>query len=241
MSKFLACLLVVVAMLVMWPPRRVTGVGFSERRVTIPVERVRRFIFRRAGSAARRAAAVQWIDAVVGELRAGRPVRSALIYAEATRVAGSSRSGRATDALCPRTVGAARLGGDLAVALRTDAREQQLAVFGHVAACLCIAESSGAGLVVALDHVIASARADEEVRFEVESQLAAPRATARLLATLPIVGLLLGTALGAAPLRWLTGSLIGLATLSLGVLGVASGTWWTSRMVASIERDLAAG
>ena len=238
MTQFVTALLVVVATLVMWPPRRATANRISLPSFTSFIDGVRHRFSRRAGSAARRAMAVQWIDAVVGELRAGRPVRSALIYAEATRVGGSPR---ASDPLCPRTVGAARLGGDLSLALRADAREQGLAVFAHVAACLSIAESSGAALVVALDHVIASARADEEVRFEVQSQLAAPRATARLLATLPVVGLLLGTALGAAPLSWLTGSPVGFATLILGTLGVAVGTWWTSRMVASIERDLAAG
>ena len=86
--------------------------------------------------------------------------------------------------------------------------------------------------------MVASARADEEVRHEIAAQLAAPRATARLLAVLPIVGLILGTALGASPIAWLTGSLIGWVVLGAGLVGIATGLFWTSRMVAALERDL---
>ena len=102
------------------------------------------------------------VDAVVADLRAGRPARVALV--------------EQGDAVCPRTVAAVRLGGDVVAALDSDAREQSLPLLGQVAACWSVAESSGAGLVAALEQVVAAARADEEIRAEVASQLAAPRA-----------------------------------------------------------------
>ena len=171
--------------------------------------------------------AIRWVDALVAELRAGRPPRTALVAASAT-----------STSLCPRATGAARLGGDVAQALRDDAAESRQSILTQVAACWAVSETSGAGLVAALEQVVAGARADEEVRHEIEAQIAAPRATARLLAVLPLVGIALGTALGASPLTWLTGSAIGLAVLAAGLLGIAGGLIWTSRMVSALEREV---
>ena len=186
---------------------------------------VRRPWARSRARSLRRRQAVSWVDGVVAELRAGRPARVALT--------------EQPDAPCLRAVAAVRLGGDVVEALHADALEQDLPLFAHVAACWAVAESSGAGLVAALEQVVASARADEEIRAEISAQLAAPRATARMLAALPVFGLLLGSSIGASPVGWLLGSPIGWAVLVVGLVEIAAGLWWTGRMVASIEVDLA--
>ena len=209
------------------PPRLSTGALRRPAIAAALVASVTSQMSGRQSRITRRALTIRWVDALVAELRAGRPPRLALQSAASASMPP-----------CPRTVGAARLGGDVVSALRADAREQGQSLLNHVAACWSVAENSGAGLVLALEHVVASARADEEVRHEIAAQLAAPRATARLLAVLPIVGLILGTALGASPIAWLTGSLIGWVVLGAGLVGVATGLFWTSRMVAALERDL---
>ena len=69
-------------------------------------------------------------------------------------------------------------------------------------------------------------------------QLAGPRATARTLATLPLIGLLLGVLMGADPIGWLLGSALGLGCLAGGAVLTGLGILWTSRIAAGVERQL---
>ena len=236
----IAALLMAAAMAVLLPDtrrfRQAGGASDAQRSPTHELAALvrvgQRLVNRRHVQAQARARAVRWIDAVVAELRAGRPPRLALIAASEAVAGGDA------PALCPRTAAAASLGGDVASALLTDAQATRMPVLSHVAACWSVAENTGSGLAPALEQVLESARADEEVRGEIEAQLAAPRATARLLAVLPLVGLLLGTSLGAQPIAWLTSSTLGLVVLALGLGEIALGLWWTSRMVSSLEREI---
>ena len=59
---------------------------------------------------------------------------------------------------------------------------------------------------------------------------AGPRATARLLAGLPFLGLIMAAVLGADPLAFLFGTLPGLACLLAGVGLNATGALWTHRL-----------
>jgi tight adherence protein B len=110
-------------------------------------------------------------------------------------------------------------------------------VLAQVAACWLVG-AGGAGLVDAIQHVAASARAAEDVRVEMEAQLAGPRSTARLLSILPVVGLGLGIMLGADPVSWLVGSMPGRICLALGIALTLIGTWWTGRIAVGVERRL---
>ncbi len=175
--------------------------------------------------AACRAAAVELTAALAAELRAGQSVRPAL-----ERAAQS-----APGTVCPRAVGAARLGGDVPSALRRDCDEQGLPVLRSLAALWQVGEQSGAGLAEAADRLAAAEAAGESVRRELSTQLAGPRATARVLAGLPILGLLLGSGLGASPIRWLTGTPWGLLILVAGCALEVAGIWWTSRLTRSVE------
>ncbi len=101
-----------------------------------------------------------------------------------------------------------------------------------VAAALALADDVGAPLADVLDTLAAGLRAEADVDGEVEAALAAPRATARLLAVLPLVGVGLGQAIGAAPLRVLVltgpGRVSAVGGLTLALVGVL----WTRRLVA---------
>ena len=64
--------------------------------------------------------------------------------------------------------------------------------------------------------------------------MAGPRATAMVLAALPAVGVLLGQAMGAAPLAVLTGGGTGGIMLVVGVGLACAGLLWTDAIVAEV-------
>jgi tight adherence protein B len=59
-----------------------------------------------------------------------------------------------------------------------------------------------------------------------------------MLALLPALGLLLGVAIGGDPLGWLLGTPLGWACLVAGLLLIATGLAWATRIVARTERLL---
>ena len=61
------------------------------------------------------------------------------------------------------------------------------------------------------------------------------RASARMLAALPLFGLLIGHWIGAEPVTWLLGSWIGRLVLVAGVGLQLLGLAWLRRMVAGVE------
>lgn len=208
------------------PSARRDGVSRVRRRAVDLAARVRLGAGGRRRATARRARALDTAAALAAELRAGQPVRDAL-----ARAAQSHRP-----PVCPAAAAAAVWGGDVPAALRADARATGLPLLRGLAACWEVGESSGAGLAAAVERLVASARSGEEVRVALEAQLAAPRATARLLATLPAIGVLLGTLLGADPLGWLLGGGLGSVCLALGLLLTVLGLVWTGRIAAGVER-----
>jgi tight adherence protein B len=178
----------------------------------------------RAG--ARRAAELEWVESVVAELRAGADPVGALVAAESA----------APRPVAPGAAVAVRSGADVAVALERDAGSS--ALMRGVAACWSVAQGSGAGLAAALLSLADSARAAEAVRRELHAGLAEPRATALVLAALPLVGLAMGVALGADPLAWLLGTTAGNAVLALGMALECLGAWWAWRIAARLEAEL---
>jgi tight adherence protein B len=165
---------------------------------------------------------------VVADMRAGQPPSRALERALSDRDAD----------LATRTLAASRWGGDVVEALREDSRASSLPILAAAAACWSVAASQGAGLADALDRLVAQDRRAEEVRRQLDAHLAAPRATARMLALLPALGIVLGLAVGGDPIGWLVGTPLGWACLGLGLLLIAAGLAWASRIVARTERLL---
>lgn len=200
----------------------------------VPV--LRRALRRRAEQVAAEqgAAAVSALcGTVAGDLRAGRPPHTAL--ADAVEAAAWA----ATPELAPGAAvltSAARFGGDVPQALRSAARSHEgLRGLAAMAACWQVAVDGGAGLAAALDRVAAALRAEAEQREDLRAQLAGPRATAVLLALLPVFGLVLGSGLGADPAAVLLHTPAGLTCLAAGAALEWAGLAWTARIIRTAE------
>jgi len=105
------------------------------------------------------------------------------------------------------------------------------AVLGRLAAGWQLGESAGAPLGAVLAQADRVARAGLTQRRQLAALLAAPRATAALLAALPVVGLALGAAIGARPLAVLLDTPVGQGALLAGVVLELAGLAWTGRIV----------
>ncbi len=171
-----------------------------------------------------RAATIEALGALAAELAAGQPPATALV-----RAAGEPP-------VWPHATAAVRMGGEVPAALRLDGTGRP--ALRQLAACWQVAAQTGSGLASSVDQLARSSRRAEQVRGELEAQLAAPRATARLLAGLPLVGVAFGVLLGADPLGWLLGSAAGRLCLAGGVALTVAGAWWTGRIAARVERLL---
>lgn len=108
-------------------------------------------------------------------------------------------------------------------------------VAAALAACR-LASRTGAPLAEVIDVVvggIAEAAEADELR---RTALAGPRASARLLAWLPVGGVALGTMLGADPVGVLLGGGVGGLCLIGGGLLFLAGRRWVAALVADAER-----
>lgn len=166
---------------------------------------------------------------LAAELRAGRPLGDAL--AAAADVAhGPSR------VLLVEAGAAAQLGGDVPAVLRRATESAVPEVLAGLAACWQVCARSGSGLAAAVERLAEGCRQREEQRRAVEAALAGPRATAGLLALLPLAGIGLAAGLGAHPLHVLLGTPAGLVCLGLGLGLDGLGMLWTRRLVARAAR-----
>jgi tight adherence protein B len=120
--------------------------------------------------------------------------------------------------------------------LRAAATRPGAEALGWLAAVWAAAEDSGAPMGQAVSRLAQAARAARARRGEVAAELAGPVASARLLAALPVLGLVLGAGLGAQPLAFLTGPGWGRAVLAAGVALDAVGLWWVGRLARAAER-----
>lgn len=179
------------------------------------------------------------LDAFTGELRAGRSPTHALRAAVDTREAAPI-SRTAVDRPDPVTgvlllaAATAELGGDVPGALRgarVGRSSGVAAVFDRIAAGWQVSERSGASLGSVLERVALDLRSRRRHQRQVAAHLAGPRATGLLLALLPGFGVLLGTAMGAAPLTVLFHTPAGQAALISGMLLEVAGVAWTARIL----------
>ncbi|WP_163544638.1 type II secretion protein F [Occultella kanbiaonis] len=122
---------------------------------------------------------------------------------------------------------------ELAERVGHGADEAQVA--GAIAACR-IAHRVGTPLADVLERCASGLVESAEAASARRAALAGPRSTARLLAWLPLAGVLLGTGLGADPLGVLLGGGIGGWCLVLGVGLVVVGRRWVATLVRRAER-----
>ncbi|MGW0393375.1 type II secretion system F family protein [Streptomyces sp. NPDC003042] len=181
---------------------------------------------------ARAAEVVALCGAVVGELRAGAQPGQALLAAMRRTAAGPGGPG----AVEAGVLAAAAFGGDVAGALREASREPGAEGLAGMAACWRVSVDGGAGLAAGLDRMEGALRAERDREESLRAQLAGARSTAVVLALLPLVGLLIGTGLGADPLRVLLHSPVGWGCLMAGGVLEALGLLWCRRIVRAGER-----
>ena len=168
---------------------------------------------------------LELLSALSAELETGQPTNLALL--QAVRDLHPDP--------CPRAGLAASSGGDVAMALRLDADRAGASALRSLAACWEVAEHSGAGLALAVSRLAEGVRAAQQSRAQLDAEVAAVRTSARMLAALPLFGLLIGHWIGAEPVAWLLGSWIGRLVLVAGVGLQLLGLAWLRRMVAGVE------
>jgi tight adherence protein B len=176
--------------------------------------------------AARRAAVIELCDGIAAELAAGRPPGIAL--AHATDVQPGLPG-------LPHVMAAVRSGGDVAAALGRASRKPGCEGLRLLAGCWRIGVDRGGTLAAVIEGLADALRDEQSHREDVALQLAGPRATARLLAGLPLLGLAMAVALGARPLAFLFGTVPGCLCLALGSGLDVLGLWWTRRLAATAE------
>lgn len=188
------------------------------------------FRVRRAGRDRRRtvecAHLLDALEAVIGELRVGaHPSAAAEVAAGEAR--GESATAFAVSA------GRSRLGGSAAEGLR----HPDSIVAGElsrIADAWQVAEHHG----LALAELLSAARTDlvGRIRFHgrTTAALAGARATATVLAALPLLGIGLGQMMGAAPLHVLFASSAGTVLLPLGAALACAGLLWTDAITRKV-------
>ena len=168
----------------------------------------------------RRVQVVDYCEALVGELRSGQPVvraveRSSETWHEARTI-----------------VSAAQLGASVPSSMRRLGEQPGAAALRKLAGAWEISASTGAGLVLAVEQVLATVRAEEATARLVRAELAAARATARLVTGLPLVVLLAAQGIGARPWHFLFDTTAGVTCLGGGVGLSLLGLAWIDRIAA---------
>lgn len=189
----------------------------ARRRLTWPTSRAAR-------TRATAAAIGEACDALAADLWSGRPPVQALASASELW------------APLARAVEAHDLGGDVPESLRELAANPGAADLRLLAAAWQVAHRSGHGLADGVGRVAADIDARRRSRRVVDSELASARATARLLAGLPVVALLMGAGSGADPLAFLLTTPVGWAAAAGGLLLIAAGLAWIEALARGASR-----
>ncbi|MDF1603627.1 type II secretion system F family protein [Nocardioides sp. YIM 152315] len=185
---------------------------------------VRRQRARRAAEATA-ARVLETCEAIASELAGGLPPGDCL-----------DRAARAWEPLAP-VAAAFRVGADVPGAMRAVAAGVEGAAdLRVVAAAWQVAHRTGEGLASTVDRVAESLRADSGTRRVVSGELASARATARLVAGLPIVALLMGSGTGGDPWGFLLGTPAGMACLAAGLAFGLGGLWWIEAIARDADR-----
>ena len=187
-------------------------------------------LMRRSAAArrGRRARAVEVDDlaalrALAAELVGGQPPAAALRIA-----GGSSESAGGLRSRMSAAAAADALGGDLAGALRADAAAGTTAA--ALAAAWSVCQRSGSSLAAPVHRLAEGAMAELRVQREAEAALASARSSGRLLAVLPVAGVVLGQLSGSGSVRVLLTTGGGQACLVLGAALDLAGLVWLDRL-----------
>lgn len=191
----------------------------------IAAQRMRR-CERRRREQRRAASVIAALDTVTAEVRAGAPpaVACAAVIPAGSADAGSDPIADAFG----RAAAQAVLGGTVAEALTAAAREHR--ELAAPAAAWELVEHHGLPVADLLGAARADLAAHRDHHDRVEAGLAGARATAAVLAGLPLLGLLLGQLMGADPIAVLLGGGLGGTAGVIGTVLIGAGLAWTDRI-----------
>lgn len=165
------------------------------------------------------------LAAVTAELSIGAPPASAFACAADE----FAEHDTAVGATMRQIAGRAALGGGPSIGTRIG-RSSIANEWHRIGVAWEIAHRYG----VPIRDLLESVRSDVSVRrsfaARTDAGLAGPRATAAVLALLPLLGIVLGQAVGARPLAVLCGGGIGGILLTVGTGLGATGLWWSLRI-----------
>lgn len=198
-----------------------TALAIAASAVAAALWLVARDLARRRESSATRAELRAALRVLVGELEVGTGAAAALAGAAevAPRCSGTLRAAAV----------AAASGADPAAALAESPALRTLALAWHIGA------DTGIALAGVLARVEADLAAVDEQRRAVSVALAGPRASAVVLAALPLLGLGLGAAMGARPWTFLCHSNAGQIVCCVGVLLDVAGVLWLRAVLRRAE------
>lgn len=165
------------------------------------------------------------LEVLIGELRVGaHPV--AAFHAAAAESTGSVRQAFAAVA------GRAQLGADAAGGIRAAGAVSPVAAYwNRMAVFWELASRHGLAIAVLMGAAHRDILDRQRFTARMHAALAGARATAAILAGLPLLGLALGELIGAHPVRFLLGGGVGGAFLVVGVALICAGLAWADRII----------
>lgn len=120
------------------------------------------------------------------------------------------------------------IGGDVPAALHAVSERPGCGGLAALGRAWQLCQQTGAPVARAAKQVAESLHADASAERLVAGELAAPRASGRMLAALPLMGIGMGFVGGGDPIRFLTTTLPGQICLAAAVCLVCAGLVWTT-------------
>lgn len=195
--------------------------------VAVAVATVARRAARAARAAsARRSAESELLAALAAELRSGRHPSAALA---AVRSPADADLGLALAAARATAV----LGGDVSASLRGGGTSATLL---KLAAAWQLSETCGAPLADVVAQVASDVQSAADLHRNAHVELSGARATGLVLAALPLLGVALGTAMGADPIHVLLDTSAGAVCAAGGLSFELAGLAWLRRLTNSARR-----
>ncbi len=191
--------------------------------IAVTVERIRKRTRQERDRRNATEALSNGLGGVIDELRAGA-------HAAAAAEGAAQDTPPPAEEVLRTAAAASRRGGDVERALEELHQPLLRTAVDQLARAWHVSTRHGVALADVLDAT--KKDLDQRAAFarQVRARMAGPRASALVLAGLPVFGVALGELSGARPLHVLANTAAGQALLITGAVFLAAGLWWTKRI-----------